>query len=153
MKPISHQGSYWPKCSFFAVYDGHGGSLCADFLRDGLHNYIIKNPNFPENVKLSIEEGFEKAEKEFINTYSLNALKTELVDKSGSCALILLIVDDICYIANVGDSRAIISKNGGKEFFPLTKDHKPNEEVENKRIVENGGKVYQYNTIKIELRH
>lgn len=27
----------WPKCSFFGVYDGHGGSGCADFLRDNLH--------------------------------------------------------------------------------------------------------------------
>jgi protein phosphatase 2C family protein 2/3 len=27
----------WPRCSFFAIYDGHGGSKCADFLRDNLH--------------------------------------------------------------------------------------------------------------------
>jgi len=27
----------WPKSSFFGVYDGHGGSACADFLRDNLH--------------------------------------------------------------------------------------------------------------------
>ena len=27
----------WPRCSYFAIYDGHGGSLCADFLRDNLH--------------------------------------------------------------------------------------------------------------------
>jgi protein phosphatase 2C family protein 2/3 len=27
----------WPKCSFFGIYDGHGGSQCADFLRDNLH--------------------------------------------------------------------------------------------------------------------
>jgi serine/threonine protein phosphatase PrpC len=27
----------WPKCSFFGVYDGHGGNVCADFLRDYLH--------------------------------------------------------------------------------------------------------------------
>jgi len=27
----------WPKCSFFAIYDGHGGSLCADYLKDNLH--------------------------------------------------------------------------------------------------------------------
>jgi protein phosphatase 2C family protein 2/3 len=32
---------YWPKCSFFAIYDGHGGSLCADFLKDHLHQIII----------------------------------------------------------------------------------------------------------------
>jgi protein phosphatase 2C family protein 2/3 len=24
----------WPECSLFAVYDGHGGSRCADMLRD-----------------------------------------------------------------------------------------------------------------------
>ena len=30
-------GKEWPKCSFFAIYDGHGGSLCADFLKDNLH--------------------------------------------------------------------------------------------------------------------
>jgi len=25
---------YWPICSFFAIYDGHGGAKCADYLRD-----------------------------------------------------------------------------------------------------------------------
>ena len=39
MKPKSKQfhGSEWPKCSFFGIYDGHGGHVCADFLRDYLH--------------------------------------------------------------------------------------------------------------------
>jgi len=27
----------WPKCSYFAIYDGHGGSACADYLKDCLH--------------------------------------------------------------------------------------------------------------------
>jgi protein phosphatase 2C family protein 2/3 len=30
----------WPKCSFFGLYDGHGGAGCADFLRDNLHKYV-----------------------------------------------------------------------------------------------------------------
>ena len=37
----------WPKCSFFGVYDGHGGHSCADFLRDYLHQFIIQDSNFP----------------------------------------------------------------------------------------------------------
>ena len=38
MKPESKKNDiYWPECSFFAVYDGHGGSKCADYLRDQLH--------------------------------------------------------------------------------------------------------------------
>mgnify|MGYP000850438711 FL=1 len=31
----------WPKCSFFGVYDGHGGSSCADFLKDNLYKFVI----------------------------------------------------------------------------------------------------------------
>lgn len=30
-------------------------------------------------------------------------------DKSGSCAIIILTVETECYVANVGDSRAIMS--------------------------------------------
>ena len=42
MKPKNKQTSYWPKCSFFGIYDGHGGASCADFLRDNLHQFVIK---------------------------------------------------------------------------------------------------------------
>lgn len=34
----------WPNCSFFGVYDGHGGARCADFLRDNLHQYVMNVP-------------------------------------------------------------------------------------------------------------
>ena len=36
-KPPEITCDNWPKCSFFAIYDGHGGEKCADFLRDNLH--------------------------------------------------------------------------------------------------------------------
>ena len=42
MKPASRVNEDWPKCSFFGVYDGHGGVNCADFLRDNLHQFVIK---------------------------------------------------------------------------------------------------------------
>jgi protein phosphatase 2C family protein 2/3 len=31
----------WPNISYFAIYDGHGGSSCADFLKEKLHWIII----------------------------------------------------------------------------------------------------------------
>ena len=37
IKPKFKQVEEWPRCSFFAVYDGHGGAACADYLRDQLH--------------------------------------------------------------------------------------------------------------------
>lgn len=45
VKPNTYKGTYWPSCSFFAVFDGHGGPKCADFLKDNLHNYVSKNNN------------------------------------------------------------------------------------------------------------
>ena len=36
-----------------------------------------------------------------------------------------MIVGDICYVGNVGDSRAIMSVNGGKNYVQISTDHKP----------------------------
>lgn len=57
-----------------------------------------------------------------------------MIDKSGSCAIVVLIVEDMCYVANVGDSRAVMSGDQGQRIFPLTRDHKPSDEHERKRI-------------------
>ena len=133
----------WPKCSFFAVYDGHGGANCADFLRDHLHHFIIKEPSFPENPADALKKGCLEAERFFLDSVERRLADTGFLDKSGSCAIIILIVNDTCYVGNVGDSRAIMSADGGKTLFTLSRDHKPTEENEKKRITENGGKIYQ----------
>ena len=51
-------------------------------------------------------------------------------ERSGSCAIIVLVVESECYVANVGDSRAIMSADKGKKLFLLSRDHRPNEEYE-----------------------
>lgn len=93
----------------------------------------------------ALKNGFEAAENDFINNHALTE-DIDVSDRSGSCAVIAILIDDMCYIANVGDSRALLSQDLGKNFTVLTTDHKPNEESETKRIVENHGKVYQTQT-------
>lgn len=55
----------------------------------------------------------------------------------------MLIVENIAYVANVGDSRAILSKNKGKDIVPLSEDHRPDRNIEHERITKNGGHLYQ----------
>lgn len=69
--------------------------------------------------------------------------KTGELDRSGSCAICLLIVDDIAYTINVGDSRCMLSVNGGRQTVDLSEDHKPEAAVEERRITRNGGHIYQ----------
>ena len=64
------------------------------------------------------------------------------MDISGSCAIIILLVENQCYVANVGDSRAVLSSNKGKNIKPLSEDHKPSKKNEVLRIMNCGGKIY-----------
>ncbi len=63
-------------------------------------------------------------------------------ERSGSCAVVVIIFGDMCYIANVGDSRAILSLDGGKTVMQITRDHKPTDYLERSRIINAGGKIY-----------
>jgi protein phosphatase 2C family protein 2/3 len=141
MKPASRINETWPKCSFFGVYDGHGGVACADFLRDNLHQFVIKETSFPWNPKEALMKGFEAAEKHFLDMAS--SQPSGEIERSGSCAIVVLIVGEMCYVANVGDSRAVLSGDSGAKVFPLSRDHKPMDDLEQKRIIEAGGRIYQ----------
>lgn len=55
-------------------------------------------------------------------------------ERSGSCASVVLIVNDMIYVSNVGDSRAILSIDCGANIAMLTRDHKPDDEMEKQRI-------------------
>ena len=90
-QPESYRGVVdWPRVSFFGIFDGHGGAAgCADFLRDNLHEFVIQDENFPEQVIYSIKKGFRRAEEKFTS----HALRDgKIIDKSGSCAVVALIV-------------------------------------------------------------
>ena len=131
------------KISLFSIYDGHAGNKCCEYLKTYLHHYIFDSEFFPKNPIKAIEEGFRNCENNFIN--SISNSQSQFIESSGSCAIIILIINDSCYIANLGDSRALYSMDNGKKFFQLSRDHKPNDPIEKKRIYKAGGNIYKSN--------
>ena len=133
--------------SYFSIFDGHGGKKCSEFLKKTFYEYLISSPYFPDEPIKAIRESFKKAESQFFQI-AYDAKTKSLLDQSGSCALIMLIINNILYSINLGDSRALYSYNTGKWLLQITRDHKPNDEVEKRRIEKYGGKVYYANKIQ-----
>ena len=140
---IANDGKqYQALISYFGVFDGHGGENCSKFLKKNLDGILFNQSMFPNNVIESVRETFNTAERSF---KQFAVQKGALVDKSGSCACIALIINDLLYSINLGDSRALYSYDGGKEYYQLTRDHKPDDPKERARIEKAGGKVYYAN--------
>ena len=57
--------------------------------------------------------------------------------------MVLFIYNNVCYTANLGDSRAVLMSEQCQKCYQITKDHKPSNPSEQKRILEAGGKIYQ----------
>ena len=129
-----------PNISYFAIYDGHGGNKCSIFLQENLHNYIFSSDYFPLYTMQAIKGAFVKAENNFSSTVIESG---NLIDKSGSCAVSALIMDEWCFVINLGDSRALYSFDSGNKLFQITRDHKPNDPIEKERIEKAGGKIYK----------
>ena len=49
-------------------------------------------------------------------------------ERSGSCATVVMIINDTAFIINVGDSRCLMSLDAGSHIAVVSRDHKPDDE-------------------------
>ncbi|KAG6746662.1 hypothetical protein POTOM_049024 [Populus tomentosa] len=163
----------------FGIFDGHGGSRAAEYLKEHLFENLLKHPQFMADTKLAIRSHVvawffyisvkDKAGTNIMNpSQSYQQTDVDFLDSEkdtyrddGSTASTAVLVGDHLYVANVGDSRTVISK-GGKGIsdamsyifhstvaIPLSEDHKPNRSDERKRIESAGGVVMWAGTWRV----
>lgn len=125
----------------FGIFDGHGGSRAAEYLKQRLFENLMKHPQFMGDTKVAISETYKQTDFEF-----LDAEKDTFRD-DGSTASTAVLVGNHLYVANVGDSRTVLSKGG--KAIPLSEDHKPNRLDERKRIESAGGVVMWAGTWRV----
>ena len=100
---------------FMGVYDGHGskGKEASHFVNNAIKKLITDNKNNLKKWSMQANSR-EVITKMFVNGYKKiqqQMKKDQNFDLSGSCAISALLIDKVCYVINLGASRAVI---GGK---------------------------------------
>jgi len=145
--------------SFAAVFDGHGGDECSNYLVDNLPRQIRAHMLAErENLKKAIEasrntarggihsEQSEDAASELMRRILKTAyLRTDkdfisprAAPQSGSTGATVILMGRRLFAANVGDSRVVLCRGGG-QCVELTSDHKPSRPDEAARVRAAGG--------------
>ncbi|CAL4884714.1 unnamed protein product [Urochloa decumbens] len=113
--------------TFVGVYDGHGGAEAARFISDHLFAHLIRlaqeNGTISEDV---VRSAFSATEEGFLTLVRRTHFIKPLIAAVGSCCLVGVIWRGTLYVANLGDSRAVIGCLGRFNKIvaePLTRDH------------------------------
>ncbi|KAL4560161.1 hypothetical protein LXL04_032310 [Taraxacum kok-saghyz] len=144
----SHLGDLynWPlPSSFYAIFDGHGGSEAATFIKTHATKIFFQDSDLPQPPPpphTAITDTFLKDlqlshSKAFLLADQAIADECTISDYTGTTALTVFIIGTHIVIANAGDCRAVISRNG--IAIPMSKDHRESCVEERKRVEELGG--------------
>ncbi|CAM1311760.1 Uncharacterised protein g5796 [Pycnogonum litorale] len=136
------------RLAFFGLYDGHGGSRASCYSAKNLHlNVATKFPKGDVNkihneIKTCFIDSFAKTDKDFL----IVARKEKPSWKDGTTALICLFIDNTLYVANIGDSKAVLGRQSDEisdrlNAIVLSKDHSLSQYEERLRIQKAGGIV------------
>ena len=145
---LAQLGGEWADTAAFAVLDGHGGREVALFCQQRLPSAIAKQPKAdPEAALKAAFEGMDKLlcrpeEQSFLQSFTgatRGGNTLQEAGRVGSTAVVCLVQPKRLIVANAGDSRVVLSRDG--VAVPLSEDHKPNLPAERIRIQRAGGVV------------
>ncbi|XP_078432686.1 protein phosphatase 2C family protein isoform X2 [Wolffia australiana] len=112
----------------FAIFDGHLGDNIASYLQKHLFSNILKEKEFLANPEKAMVKAYEKTDKAILSHSSG-------LGQGGSTAVTAIVLNGSkLYVANVGDSRAVLLKRG--RVIQMTVDHEPGAE---RGAIENRG--------------
>lgn len=144
---------------FFAVFDGHGGAEvakhCADNLHEELRSVLTNQnarptpeegvasepaPSSPPPVVAIDPPGIEAALTSAFIHVDEQLAKDKTAHEVGTTAVVALLTSSHLWVANCGDSRAVLCRNG--TAVPLSSDHKASRTDEVSRVQAAGGYVW-----------
>ncbi|KAG9154608.1 hypothetical protein Leryth_025623 [Lithospermum erythrorhizon] len=118
----------------FAIFDGHLSREIPEYLRSHLFDNILNEKEFWTETESAIRRAYRITDTTILD-------KAADLGKGGSTAVTAILIN--CHklvVANVGDSRAVICKNGVAKQLSI--DHEPN--MERETIENKGGFITKF---------
>ncbi|XP_042462114.1 probable protein phosphatase 2C 78 [Zingiber officinale] len=98
-----------PSATFVGVYDGHGGPEASRFVSNHLFLHLDRFASEQGGVSVEvIRKAFDATEKEFTHLVKRSWPLRPQMASVGSCCLVGAITGDTLFVANLGDSRAVL---------------------------------------------
>ncbi|KAF5444318.1 hypothetical protein F2P56_036804 [Juglans regia] len=100
-----------PSATYVGVYDGHGGPEASIFVNKRLFPYLHKFATEQGGLSVDvIKNAFHATEEEFLHLVKRTLPARPQIASVGSCCLVGAISNDELYVANLGDSRAVLGR-------------------------------------------
>ncbi|KAG2650212.1 hypothetical protein PVAP13_1NG172300 [Panicum virgatum] len=134
-----------PDDHFFGVFDGHGeyGAQCSQFVKRRLCENLLRDNRFRTDAVLALHAAFVAT--------NLQLHADNLDDSmSGTTAITILVRGKTIYVANTGDSRAVIAEKRGDDIVAvdLSIDQTPYRFDELERVKACGARVLTLDQIE-----
>ncbi|KAL2512497.1 putative protein phosphatase 2C 64 [Abeliophyllum distichum] len=100
-----------PYGTFVGIYDGHGGPETSRFINEHLFRHLKRFTSEHQSMSVEvIRKAFQATEDGFFSLVSRQWPMKPQIAAVGSCCLVGVICGGTLYIANLGDSRAVLGR-------------------------------------------
>lgn len=104
-------GDSGPYGTFVGVYDGHGGPETSRFINDHLVHQLKRFAAEQQSMSVDvIRKAIQATEDGFMSLVTKQWSTNPQIASVGSCCLVGVICNGTLYIANLGDSRAVLGR-------------------------------------------
>lgn len=117
--------------SFFAVFDGHGGSYASEYARDNFGNLLSQELASGNNAENSLKNAYMELDR-----------RIEETDFAYGCTAATVLVEGGDLItANAGDTRVLLISLEDGKVERISKDHRLQDKEEARRVLASGANV------------
>ncbi|MBA0576687.1 hypothetical protein Golob_006876 [Gossypium lobatum] len=100
-----------PYGTFVGIYDGHGGPETSRYINDHFFQHLKRFTTEQQSMSVDvIKKAYQATEDGFFSLVTKQWSMNPQIAAVGSCCLVGVVCNGTLYIANVGDSRAVLGR-------------------------------------------